>query len=100
MFNRAPKTQSPHELDETITSLISEFAGETESDKEVELANAIKILMEARTADKAGSKKPSVSPDTIASIAASLLGLGLIMTYEQKNVITTKAFGLVPKIRI
>jgi hypothetical protein len=97
---RAPKNQTPHELDKTITELISEFAGEDDPEKEIELANTIKILMEARTADKAASKKPSVSPDTIASIAASLLGLGLIMTYEQKNVITTKAFGLVPKIRI
>lgn len=97
---RAPKDQTPHELDATITNLISDFAGETEPENSVQLANAVKTLMEARTADKVANKKPSVSPDTIASIAASFISLVLIMQYEKTNVITTKAFGLLPKIRI
>jgi hypothetical protein len=97
---RTPKDQTPHELDATITSLISKVEDEDDPENEIALANAVKTLMEARTADKAGSKKPSLSPDTIASIAASILSIGLIMQYERANVITTKAFSLVPKIKI
>lgn len=101
MFNiRTPKDQPSHELDATITNLITEVNVESDAETELALANAVKVLMEARTADKASSKKPSVSPDTIVSVAASILSIGLIMHYEKMNVITTKAFTLIPKIKI
>lgn len=100
MFDRKPKTAEVHELDVTITHLISEFAGEDDPEKELALANTLKTLMEARTADKAAAKKPAVSPDALASIAANLLGIGLILGFEKANVITTKGLGFIPKIKI
>jgi hypothetical protein len=40
-------------------------------------------------------KKPSrVSPDTIAIIAGNLLGILIIVAYEEKHVITSKAFTM------
>lgn len=100
MFNRTPKTAETHELDKTITELISEFAGEDNPERALQLANVLKTLMETRTADKAANKKPSVSPDAIAGIAANLLGIGLILGFEKANVITTKSLGFIPKIKI
>ena len=101
MFDRTPKKPEAHELDVTITNLISELAGaETGSEEETRIAGAIKVLMEIRIADRADSRRPVLSPDAIASIAASLLGIGLILGFEKANVITTKAVSFIPKIKI
>lgn len=45
-------------------------------------------------------EKRQVSSDTIAVIAGNLLGIGLIMSYEKLNVITTKALGFVIRGRV
>jgi len=39
-----------------------------------------------------------VSPDTVAIIAANLLGIAIIVGYEQKHVITSKAMTFVQKL--
>jgi hypothetical protein len=45
------------------------------------------------------SKQPQgLSPDTVLSAAVSLLGIIVIVGYEQKNVITTKALNFVKKL--
>lgn len=59
--------------------------------------NEVVELYERR--QKAG-KKPVVSPDTIAVIAGNLLGIGLILSYEKLNVISTKALGFVLRGRV
>lgn len=48
------------------------------------------------------SKKAELrlKPDTIAIIAANLVGIALILGYEQGHVITTKAIGFVTKGRV
>jgi hypothetical protein len=100
VFNRTPKEES-HELDQAITDLIAEFAGaEAGSEEEVALANAVKTLMEARIADKMFAKKPTVSPDALIGAGASILGIICILGFEKANVITTKSFSLIPKIKI
>jgi hypothetical protein len=43
---------------------------------------------------KEEEKPSSVSKDTMAIIAANLLGIFMIITHERVNVITSKAFGL------
>ena len=43
---------------------------------------------------KEEEKPSSVSKDTMAIIAANLLGIFMILTHERVNVITSKAFGL------
>jgi hypothetical protein len=100
VFNRNPKEDPPHDLDETITNLISEFAGlDAGSAEQTAAAVSLKVLMELRAADKLAAKKPVMSPDMIAAIAANLLGIGLILGFEKANVITTKSLSLLPKIR-
>lgn len=49
---------------------------------------------------KSYEKSRSVSPDTLAVVAGNLLGIALILGYEQTHVITTKALGFVLKGRV
>lgn len=98
MFNRN-QVDETHALDDTIAKLTNELAGMTAgSEYYTAAANSLKVLMEARTADKEGTKKDSLSIDTVAAIAANLLGIGMMLHHEKVNVITTKALGFIPKI--
>ena len=49
---------------------------------------------------KGNEQNRFVSPDTYAIIAGNLVGILLILGYEQINVITTKALGFVIKGRV
>jgi hypothetical protein len=49
---------------------------------------------------KEEEKPSSVSKDTMAVIAANLLGILIIISHENVNVITSKAFGLLLKPRL
>jgi hypothetical protein len=42
-------------------------------------------------------KQPLFSPDALLAAATNLFGIGLIMSHERLNVITTKALGFVTK---
>lgn len=99
MFYRKPKDER-HPLDETIENLISEVAGaDSGSDEETAVMQSLKIAMELRIADKAALKPSTMSPDMIASIAANLAGIVMILTFEKANVITSKSLSFVPKIK-
>lgn len=41
-----------------------------------------------------------VDPNTIISAVASIAGVGLILQYEKLGVVMSKAFSMIPKIRI
>lgn len=53
--------------------------------------------LERLTKLKAKDKPQRVSRDTLAVIAANLVGILIIVAYEQKHVVTSKAFGNVLK---
>lgn len=44
-------------------------------------------------------KPTSVSPDTLALIAANLVGLVLILQHERLHAITSKAMSFLPRVR-
>ena len=48
---------------------------------------------------KRKNKRPSVSPDTLATIAANLIGIAVIIRHEQFNNITTKALTFAMRTR-
>lgn len=48
---------------------------------------------------KAQNAPPRISPDMIASIAANLLGIGIIVGYERMNIVTTKALNFVTRLK-
>lgn len=100
MFTFTKKDNS-HELDESITSLISDLAGlDSDSDAYIAAITALKALMEARNADKAEARANSLSAESVAKIAANLLGIGLILGFEKANVLTTKSLSFVPKVPV
>jgi hypothetical protein len=100
VFNRNQKDDT-HPLDETIDNLIAGIAGMTEGDEaHTQAVQSLKTLMELRNADKAEKRKLPVSPDVLAAAGTHILGILLILGYEQKHVITTKALSFVPKVRI
>lgn len=48
---------------------------------------------------KADEKPKRVSADTMWNVAGSLAGILVIVAYEQKHVMTTKAIGFIPKLK-
>lgn len=100
MFVRKSNDEA-HPLDEPIGNLIQALAGMTEGDEaHTQAVQSLKVLMELRNADKAESRKLPVSPDVLTAAGAHILGILLILAYEQKHVLTSKAMSFVPKIRI
>ena len=61
-----------------------------------EIAENVEKLYKAKSCEKSRN----VSPDTIAVVAGNLLGIALILGYEQTHVITSKALGFVLKGRV
>jgi len=100
VLNRKPKDET-HPLDETIANLISGLAGLNEGEEaHTQAVQSLKILMELRAADKAEKRKLPVNPDVLTAAGAHVFGILLILGFEQKHVLTSKAMQFVPKIRI
>lgn len=100
MFNRKP-AETPHALDETIASLISEIQESVSgSEQHTTMVSSLKTLMELRNADIATAKPATITPDAIVTVAGNLLGIGLILGFEKAHVITSKSLSFVPKVKI
>lgn len=100
MFVRKSNVEA-HPLDETIENLTQALAGMDEGDeKHTHAVESLKTLMELRNADKAEKRKMAVSPEVLTAAGAHVLGILLILGFEQKHVLTSKAMSFVPKIRI
>lgn len=95
MFTLKKKESRPDPLDELIENHISEMAGhEVHSDEYTLAAANLKVLMDAKAAKP---ERKSVTPDTIATVAANLAGILLILNYERANVLTSKSLSLLLK---
>lgn len=94
MFAR--KKQDPSRLTQAIDAIFDDMAGFTSDADEYEaMTDQLKKLYKLKAIDK----PEHVCPDTLAIIAGNLIGIILILGYEQKNVITTKALMFVQKLR-
>lgn len=84
-------------VDLEIDALLEEMAVEHgDTDKYKKLADNLKTLYEI----KATSKKTRIDPNTIVTAGASLAGILLVLNYEKVDIITTKALGFIPKVRL
>ena len=94
MFTKEKKVSN---LDELINSAEEALLllEETDSKYQVVVDN-LKRLYEL----KAQSRKQRISPDTVAIIAANLLGIILILGYEKANIVTSKAVGFILRGRV
>lgn len=66
--------------------------------REVTTSIALKEL-EIEAKEKTLKNLYGISPDTLAIIAANLAGIGLILSYERFNIVTSKAIGFIQKLR-
>lgn len=66
------------------------------SDASKQLVQELDTLYGIKAKEREGTK---ISKNTMAMIAANLIGIGLILSHEKLNVISTKALGFVLKGR-
>lgn len=68
------------------------------SDDYAIIADNLKRLLDIK-AQKQG-KIRGLSKDTLARLAVIIFEIGLITNYEKFDVITTKALGIIPKVKL
>lgn len=61
-----------------------------------EYPEMLKVLEKLHDLERKERRAP-VSNDTIVTVAGSLAGILMIIVYEQKHVITSKGFSLLPR---
>ena len=87
---KAQPTELEKVYDEAVLKLNDHVPTSDEYDKILDRVTRLHKVKQEESA-------PSVSRDTLALIAANLVGIGLIITHEHTNVIATKAMSLVLK---
>lgn len=87
--------QSP--LDKEILNLLKQMETKSRDSEEYSvMSENLERLYKAKSYEQVRR----VSPDTLAVVAGNLLGIALILGYEQVGVISTKALGFVIKGRV
>jgi hypothetical protein len=89
--------KEPNILDEPIDKILEELRQHDPNSEE--FARNMKHLKKLTDLKSDTRKKMKVDPNTIALVAGNLLGILLIVAYEQKHAMTSKGLGFVkPKI--
>lgn len=101
MFKKTP-TEKP-ELDIAISDLFADMADNhitKSSDEFAAMVDQVVKLYKLKEIDSnVNSNKNHVSKDTLAIIAANLVGIVMIVGHERANVVTSKALTLLMKLR-
>ena len=88
------KKSEPSDLTAAVADIFSDMKGFTsDQDEYSKMTDQLVKLYPMLTADKA--MKYRVSPDTLAAVAGNILGVVLILHYEQLSVLTSKAIMFV-----
>ena len=90
--SKKAKLDYDHEIDSLLKRLGELDQTETEYKAVVE---NLKTISEAKAAIEANGVH--IDPNQIVKTAAYLIGLGVVLKYEELRVITGKAFGLLSK---
>jgi hypothetical protein len=81
-------------LEEAIDKLLIKINNTpVDSEDYPKLTKQLKELYEC----KAKETPKRISPETLFSVGASLIGIFAVLEYEHGRVITSKAFGMVPR---
>ena len=91
MFGRFV-AKKPSVLDEPIAKVLTSMNTFSPEDPEY---SALMTHLERLNEMKAQERRTRVSPDTIAIVAGNLLGILIIVAYEQKHVMVSKGLGFV-----
>lgn len=101
MFSRKSHEPDSHVLDESIETLIASLADLDKGEEKYAAKVAdLKTLMELRSHDYEAWDKRTVSPEVLVAAGAHILGIVMILGFEKRNVITSKAMSFIPKIRM
>jgi hypothetical protein len=94
VFNRIRQTEKePSALDTVIDQIISEMQGfDAHSEEYQKMSYNLKTLMEAKAIEP---KPDKVSANTMAGVAANIIGIVLILVFERTNVITSKSLNFI-----
>lgn len=93
MFSNKPNPEM-EELNRAITQVHTQLADETPESEEY--ANMVDQLVKLY-AQKEKIPSRRISPDTLLTVSANLLGIVVIVGHERANVITSKALGFLGK---
>jgi len=99
VFNKKKPATEPQPVDKAIASVYSKLEAFEPETKEY--AKTVKHITELEKIKSISEKKDRFfTPDTMLLVGANLLGILLILNFEHKDVITSKALGFVSKTRI
>jgi hypothetical protein len=95
-MSKTPDTTSPK-----VTAALNKALLELENypAHSKEYAEIVKQIVELHKLH-AHKRDYLVSPDTLVTVGANLLGIVAILSFEQTRVIATKALGFVAKVKI
>lgn len=89
----------PTPLEKEMTNVLSHLEGiNPASDEYATVLDKLEKLNALKEPQKEPKKR--ISPDALVSAGASLLGIVLILSYEQTHVVTTKALSFITKPKI
>lgn len=93
LINKKPQTPG---VDEAIDSVLEEMKSEmADSEGYSTMVDQLKKLYEI----KSSVKQSGISADAKLAAAVSLLGILIIVGFEQTHIVTSKALGFVSKMR-
>ena len=90
--------KAPTKLEVAIDDLFSEMSYHGGSTEEyAAMVQQMDVLYKLQTVDSEKSQIWKIKPDTLVLAVTNLLGIIVIVGYEQKSVLTTKALTLLRK---
>lgn len=94
MFTRTTD-QNDKTLNEAIEHVLQQLkTAEPETENYAQMSDQLVKLY----AIKNENRSRRVSPDTLATIGANLLGIGIIVGHERTHIVTSKALGFIRKL--
>ena len=97
MLRRFFKEEKPSILDAPIAKVLESMKTYSPDDGEFRaLMDHLERLMQMKEHERSRFR---VTPDTMAIVAGNLLGILIIVAYEQKHVVVSKGLGFILKSR-
>jgi hypothetical protein len=95
MFGKSPRVENV-KLDAAMNRVLDDMDGvDTNDEGYSELLSHLERLSKLRTHERPWR----VSPDTVVMVAGNLIGIAIIVSFEQSHALTTKAVGFISKLK-
>lgn len=82
-------------LDEAIDRIMQDMTAE---DPNTDKYDAMSTQLERLYKIRNETRSRRVSPDTLANVAANIVGIGIIVGHERVHIVTSKALGFIKKL--